>query len=742
MNTIRNIGTSLLFLYGATAAYAADAPSVLMEMSLEQLLNIPIKTRHFTEQLNRAPRPLSVYTASTLHANLVDSVYDLSLLVPNVSFHRNFGRYQERPVIRGVASIVGEPPAGILIDGVSVSNMAPSMLMPGLEQVEVLRGPEVALYGRANFSGALNFVYKRPSQSNYAEVTSKLANNQHRTIEVEGNIAPTDALAFLATVVTQSKGNHINNSVGDTTLGYGQEKSELISLASTWSPSEQLSFYYRGTLQEDSDGHIPAYLQNRESNNCFLETSIQYYCGELKVPNNVGYNSASAPWDLSLENSIQRHHLTATYVQSQYDIAITHAYSDLENVTGFDGDLYELQRVYTQLNKSSTDVTSQIISNIYFDSGRLLLGASFFSLDKFNQTFNGFDFNGTVTTSAGAEQVVNVNNVSFFVSADKTFSHAVTVSADLRYAKDEIAYDTTSASDNSTYAGREVWHSISPRVNVSKVFNDNWLVYGAVSKGRKPGGFNDNLEPLAFESEAERNRALRFVTYEEESLVSYDFGVKGELVKNTLFVSGNIFYYDWQDLQLTQSLSYINADSQNVRVTTIANGGKSNNLGAELEFEAALNEHFSSRFNIGVTQTELKNTQTTAHLDLTGSGDVSGNNIPNTPQMDAYLGLYYQYGLANNMHLKLSGTFAYESERYVAEHNLATIGAFSRLNAMASLERDNWVVSVWGKNLTGDNTPESAARFGDAATFFQTRAFGISLAQERQVGLEVSLSFD
>lgn len=139
MKRFLNIGIGLLFIFGVSAN-AENGPSLLVDMSLEQLLNIPIKTRHFTEQLNSAPRPLSVYTDSTLHRNLVHSSYDLSLLVPNFSMHRNFGRYQERPVIRGVASIVGESPAGILIDGISVSNMTQSIPMRGLEQIEVLHG--------------------------------------------------------------------------------------------------------------------------------------------------------------------------------------------------------------------------------------------------------------------------------------------------------------------------------------------------------------------------------------------------------------------------------------------------------------------------------------------------------------------------------------------------------------------------------------------------------------------------
>lgn len=743
MKRFLNIGIGLLFIFGVSAN-AENGPSLLVDMSLEQLLNIPIKTRHFTEQLNSAPRPLSVYTESTLHRNLVHSSYDLSLLVPNFSLHRNFGRYQERPVIRGVASIVGESPAGILIDGVSVSNIAQSIPMQGLEQIEVLRGPEAALYGRANFSGAINFVYKRPVQNNYAVVNSKLANNQYRTLDFEGNIAPTNTTALLLTAVKQSNANSIDNNLGDTTRGYGAELTQMLSLAGTWQPSEHLAFYYRATKQDDNDGHIPAYLQNREFNNCYLDTSIQYYCGELPAPKAVGYNSAGAPWDLSLENTIERQHLEASVTQNKFDITFTHARSSLNNATGFDGDLYELQRVYTQLNKHSADTTSQVISNIYFDTGRLLIGASHYSLDKFNQTNNAFDFGGPISVMAGAAQSVYVDNTSLFASVDKELGNDIKLSVDVRYSKDEIAY--SSIDDGETYSDANVWHSVSPRVNVSKLFNvaplnNQWLAYISMAKGRKPGGFNDNLEPLAFENDTERARVLGFKTFEEETLISYDIGLKGELIANKVFFSTNIFYYDWQHLQLTQSLSYVNDSAQNVRVTTIANGGKSHNMGAELELEAALTSAFSTRLNMGVTQTELKNTATTAHLDLTGNGDVSGNHIPNAPQLDVYVGLYYQRALASNLHLSLSNTLAYESKRYVAEHNFATIGDFYRLNLMASIERDNWVVSLWGKNLNNDTTPESAARFGDAATFFQTRAFGISLAEERQVGLGVSLSF-
>lgn len=741
MRTLEYTALGVALFISAAHVHAENSPESLMGLSLEQLLNIPIATRHYAEELNKAPRPFSVYTSNTLQANQIESVYDLALLVPNFSFHKNFGRYQERPVIRGVSTLVGEPPVGILLDGVSVSNVVNTLPMHSLERVEVLRGPEAALYGRANFAGAVNFIYKRPTQTNSLVVGNRTSVEGYSELHLEANIALTAASALMLTGVYHDRPNHIDNKVGELDKGYGEERSSMLSLAGSWDLSDHLQLYYRGATQSDGDGHIPTYLQNSDSNNCYLDTPQQYYCGELKAPSHPGYNSTVSPWALTLDNTLSRHHLEAAYSQEGYDIKVTVARSDVSGKAGFDGDLYELDRAYSQLIKESADTTIQAISNIYMEDSRLLVGVSKFTQSAFSQTLNAFNFGGNVSVSEGAALSTGVDNFSIFASFDTLLPAGVKVNADLRYAEDTIDYRSITSETVHAYSGENSWKSWSPRVNLSKQVDDNWLTYVSVSKGRKPGGFNNNLEPLSFESEAERQRVLQFLTYEEEVLLSYELGVKGALITDTLFLNAGVFYYDLKDLQLNQSLSYTNDASNNVRVTSTINGGRATNMGFEAEVEAVLTSNLSARFNLGYTQTKLRDTETTAQFDLTGDASVNKNQIPNAPNMDIFSGLYYHRELPNHVLLKVNSTLAYESERYVAEHNLASVGEFYRVNVMLSAERNAWRVSLWGKNLNNDTTPESAARFGDAASFFRTRAFGISMADERQIGVGVSLQY-
>lgn len=735
-------GIAFTLLCSASVAWPNETSKVALEgLSLEQLLNIPIQTRLFTESINNAPRPLSIYTQASLRDNLVDSVFDLSLLVPNFSYRRNFGRYQERPVIRGVSTLIGEPPVGMMVDGVSVSHVSTTLPMVGLERIEVLRGPEAALYGRANFAGAVNFIYKRPSQLNGFNLEARSGENGYQQASLDGNLVVSNDLSVMANGVAYSRGNQIENQLGDVGKGYGQERTGMLSVAASWQPSNALDIYYRASSQTDKDGHVPTYLQSSESNNCFLETTQQYFCGEVTAPTQQGYNSKLSPWAQTFHSQASRHHLEVGLSDKQYDIKLTAARSVVDNKTGFDSDLYELDRSYGQLVKESSDTTLQAISNFYFDKSRLLLGVSQFSQAKRSQSHNAFNLGESVSLSSGPSVDVGVRNVSVFASFDTRLATGIELNLDLRYAKDSIDYRTENKDSGGVYAGENSWTSWSPRVNLSKQINDDWLAYVSIAKGRKPGGFNDNLEALPYENAEERARVLGFLTYEEEVLVSYETGLKGSLVEDKLFFHWAMFYYDWEDLQLTQSLGYTNQESNTVRVASTINGGTSRNLGFEAEFEAVLHPQLSARLNVGYTQTQLNNTETTAQFDLTGDADVSGKQIPNAPILDAYSGLYYKRTLANRIRLKSSTTLGYESKRYVAEHNLAHIGDFYRVNFMIGLERDYWSIALWGKNLNRDRTPESVARFGDAASFFRTRAFGISLAEERQVAFELSVHY-
>src|SRR5688572_12685520 len=113
-------------------------------------------------------------------------MYDLARLTPGFSFER-LNRYGaqggvSRPVIRGMSNILGEGNASVFVDGVIYSDSILAFPMDIVERVEIIKGPQAALFGRATFSGAINFITKKGSNTPENEVSLRAA--EHGDYEV------------------------------------------------------------------------------------------------------------------------------------------------------------------------------------------------------------------------------------------------------------------------------------------------------------------------------------------------------------------------------------------------------------------------------------------------------------------------------------------------------------------------------------------------------------------------------
>ncbi len=162
-NTSRNSRTwtaagCLAIVLGAPAPAAAQ----------EALDEVVVSARKREELLQEVPLSIAVFDTEALRERNIQSAYDVATFTPNFSFQRNsVGRRLDAPSIRGqftpLANFGSEGNVAFYVDGVYVSGTASGLTVDNLERVEVLRGPQVAQFGRGAFAGAINYVTKAPN---------------------------------------------------------------------------------------------------------------------------------------------------------------------------------------------------------------------------------------------------------------------------------------------------------------------------------------------------------------------------------------------------------------------------------------------------------------------------------------------------------------------------------------------------------------------------------------------------
>ena len=133
---------------------------------------ITVTTRRAEENLQEVPLSVTALSAEFLEKQGITTTAGVLQLVPGVQFDQSFSAADTRISVRGISSERGRTSAAVLVDGIDVSGEnitvggGSSLLntrLLDLERVEVIKGPQSALYGRNAFAGAINYITKQPS---------------------------------------------------------------------------------------------------------------------------------------------------------------------------------------------------------------------------------------------------------------------------------------------------------------------------------------------------------------------------------------------------------------------------------------------------------------------------------------------------------------------------------------------------------------------------------------------------
>jgi len=155
-----------------------------------------------------------------------------------------------RGVGRTARTLGGDPGVATYFNGVYSEDFGIASTEGGLhdlERVEVLRGPQGTLYGRNAVGGAINFVSKRPSLTEFeGEIKATAGNFDTREIYymLSGPVIE-DQLALRFTGSDRRRDGYIEETsgLGEDVNNYGDEN---YTLSFEWTPFDRVTVYARG----------------------------------------------------------------------------------------------------------------------------------------------------------------------------------------------------------------------------------------------------------------------------------------------------------------------------------------------------------------------------------------------------------------------------------------------------------------------------------------------------------------
>ena len=256
MRPIRLFTLSALAL-AANHAAAQTAPASGTDAA--DTLTVVVTARRVDERIIDVPLTIKALSGAALQDRGITSISELSQFTPGMSFSPDFGRVSERPVVRGISALRPEAPqpVSVFVDGIFVRDGSLGLLLDDAQRVEIIKGPQSALYGRSTYAGAINYITVKPGNtfSGTASVTAAEAAEFSAFGAVSVPLID-NVLSMRAKVKSSQFGGQYTNSQTGNALG--TEKTDAAGVQLFFRPSDRFDARLSLDRSDERDGFFNA----------------------------------------------------------------------------------------------------------------------------------------------------------------------------------------------------------------------------------------------------------------------------------------------------------------------------------------------------------------------------------------------------------------------------------------------------------------------------------------------------
>jgi iron complex outermembrane recepter protein len=217
--------------------------------------DIVVTARRVNERLIDVPLTIRALTGRELAERGINSLSDLAQFTPGLSYSPDLGRTAERPVIRGISALRPEAPqpVSVFVDGLYMRDGVLGVMLDDAQRVEVIKGPQSALYGRSTYAGAINYITVKPG-------------NEFKGV-VQGTVAQAEETSLFAAVTVplikdtltmrikardyQFGGQYTNTQTGNKT---GEESTRAGGIILSYTPTARFDARLTYDTNKDRDG--------------------------------------------------------------------------------------------------------------------------------------------------------------------------------------------------------------------------------------------------------------------------------------------------------------------------------------------------------------------------------------------------------------------------------------------------------------------------------------------------------
>jgi len=765
---------SALLISGVLAATPALAAQEVRDPGPTQVEDIIVTATKREERLIDVPLAVTAVGGEQLANSGVTDIRELTGLAPSVQFQTPGGGADSSIRIRGIGTTSTNPglesSVGVVIDGVARARTGVALSELGdLERIEVLRGPQGTLFGRNTSSGLINIVTKAPDPTAFSgRIEGTAANYSNFRLAGSVNVPLADEAALRLEASHEARDGFYPDANSDETLD---------NLDRTFLRGKLL---YRPN--DATQWLFSADFTRREENCCVAVLAIAGPTLGLvnslsAARGQIGYTSTN-PFDREASKNRGRRNqedITDYGLSAQGDIDL--GWAQFTTITSYrswkanrsqdfdhsgadlgffapDG-LQQGFDVFTQeLRLAGSSGPIDWLLGGFFSSEKVLNDSAFRMGADYPLIYGGAATFQPATLAAftpgdGARGIGNQDgrDLSVFTHNIWNITEALSLTAGLRYTSNrkEISYRgenfnpacgvAISGADapgiirfcapfwdtrlnNAGDSDERTETATTGTLNLAYKFSEGLNSYVSYSRGYKSGGYN--FDRAGFTTPATPN--ARDLAFAEETVDSYELGLKGEFFDRSLRANLAVFHQTFAGFQLIEftGVSFV-VRSLDEAITK----------GAELELTwKPIN---------GLTLTNGLSYTDAYYPNKPGNRIYAGQEMEQSPDWVNVASATWEFPIGSG----LTGV-AYADARYSSEFFTGgfdprrTQEAFTTANARFSLRSaaGDWQVDVWGRNVFDKDYYRRII----PATF-QVGSFSAFLGDPRTYGITVRRNF-
>ena len=731
----------------ALSVFAAVVASILLTAPLaaqERIEEIVVTASKREQSLQDVNITVDALTSEQLREFGYTDIRDIANHSPNLNIKYAWGNSMPTYTIRGVGmnsfQASDTPSVGLFIDEVfqtSIVTMGAHLF--DMERVEVLKGPQSALFGRNTNGGAVNYISRQPSREGDGFVRADYGNFNRVELEAAVGGALGDTTSGRVSMQTIQQGD---GWVHDRTSGKDIGEVDIFAARAQllWEPSEDLTVHIKAFGSRDRSE--PVYYQHlgtldatdlAAGTSRFCDAYVEGRFDPVNCVDSLGYSDTDGdPYAGDYTDRPDTPVFAGTTLEND-NIGLTlRVDKELSNITFTSITGWQS---YDRYQPKESDGNPGLFVDFLFASDMSAWSQEFRLTSNNDGRFNwiaGIQVAGDEVSEdpprigyfddlfgLRARVVYNQErtNGAAFAQGVWQLNDQWNLEVGGRLLYDDVTFKSTVSflfppySNDPSDEGLVVARcpNLTPPLNLPCTLddtaftgrialdwspNDDVMVYGSFATGYKPGGFNGGFN----------SDARLYEPFEHEEVTAFEVGVKATLAEGKVQLNAAAFVYDYEGLQAATPRPTMQGNTTVLNFLTNLDAADISGFEAELRWRPI--DNFEVMLGAGFLDTE--NNDPGANFDGPTDGTTlvrSPRKLPNAPEQNFNLVLAYDVPLDDGSQLRFSADYVYEGDHYKKVVNVPLLKFTNELvNARASWTSsdERLTVSLWGKNLADE----------------------------------------